>query len=346
MFWEFRKKIYGQFLIKLFRFMLIMCLLLVLILGDTFVNRMIVEATTYSNKIVDIKPGEDLSKYEYKKVRCTIKYVINRVINFYDRDDPNKEVYTCGFVALDDNMENPFCVFVDPSNRSQMEILLEKTWEMKQGKSKVDFAETITIEGYVYETNDKVFDPNNKVYEEYTTALRWIYGEDYKIDEPSVFYIYDGSDIQDEDEQSGETGFAFMLLIVAIMFITIAYIIVRCLQILFWKKNIHEFMRQNRISKTQLQEEFKNAEKVISNYWISPQYTFYIRDLEVVVLKNQDIVWCYPINWFGNRNVTSIGLGTIQGAKYRSDVKMRKSTEKVLQYYANNFSHLVIGSNK
>ena len=80
-----------------------------------------------------------------------------------------------------------------------------------------------------------------------------------------------------------------------------------------------------------------------TNYWITPQYTFYIRNLEVIVIKNKDIVWCYPINWIGKSFVSSIELGTIQEKKYRSDVKLTKGTDEVLQYYELNFPHIVIG---
>ena len=242
MFWEFRKGIFGKFLIKLLSFLLIMYLLLLLILGDTFVNHMIVEATSSSNKFVDIKVGENLTQYKYKRVRCTLKYVINHVVNIYEQDDPNKEIYAYGYVALDDNMENPFCVFVHPSNRSQMENLLEKTLKLKQGEAKVDFDETITIEGYVRESDENV-------YKEYTTALRESYGENYRLDDLFVYYIYDGVDFREDNEQSGESGFVLLLLTGLIMWITVAYIFVRFLQVLFWKRNIHEFMKQNGISK-------------------------------------------------------------------------------------------------
>ena len=56
------------------------------------------------------------------------------------------------------------------------------------------------------------------------------------------------------------------------------------------------FIEKSNISKEQLENEFKIAEEVAPNYWISPQYTFYLSGVRVTIIKNKEIVWCYEVN--------------------------------------------------
>ena len=59
-----------------------------------------------------ITAGEDLSNYEGKNVRCSVRYVGYPVLQYYSATDPTQKIYACGYVALDDHLKNPFCVFV------------------------------------------------------------------------------------------------------------------------------------------------------------------------------------------------------------------------------------------
>ena len=95
MFWEFRKRVYRNFLLKLLIVWLGTYLLIMLLVGDNFVSDGLMKIITYSGKPIEINPGEALSDYVYKNVRCTFKYVINPVTNFYD-DGLDQVPYTCG----------------------------------------------------------------------------------------------------------------------------------------------------------------------------------------------------------------------------------------------------------
>ena len=90
MFWEFRKRVYRNFLLQLLIVWFGAYLLIMLLFTDNLVHNRFVKILAYSGKPIEITPGEDLSEYVNQNVRCTFKYVINPVTNFYDDDNFNK----------------------------------------------------------------------------------------------------------------------------------------------------------------------------------------------------------------------------------------------------------------
>ena len=336
MFWEFRKRILGYVIVNLiFGGMIVFCLI-VGITNKSFVRYGINKVTTNPKQYMEIKAGENLSQYERKKISCKIKYVANHVINFYDRDDPNKEIYTCGYVALDDNMENPFCVFVPPSKREQMEALLNETWKIKQGESMGDSIEPITVQGYVGRANEKI-------YSNYLESLRELYGGDYALKETTVFYFDDGA-----STEGGETGDDMAVLLglfaMLIIFGSITYAFVIIVKSSCFFLCIKKFISQNGISRIQLENEFKIAEEVAPNYWISPQYTFSLAGSSVSIIKNKDIVWCYEVNGLRRGLQRYVGVGTIGQERHKSGLLPGSNPNKVFQYYEENFPHIVTGN--
>ena len=282
--------------------------------------------------VATIYPGEDLSQYANKRVRCSFTYVGEHVIDFYDRYDSSETVYTCGYVGLDSTMQKPFCVFVPPSQKEQMDSLLNKTWEKKNGNSNKLLVEMITVEGYVRESD-------NKIYNYYVAALKRFYGDQYRVLNDKIYYI----DCADTD--SGSVNSFKKWLIIS----TIAITIITCALCLFfatfWKKRIFKYMAQKNIARLDLELEFAKAKEVVPNYWISPQYTFYLGALSATIIINDEIEQCYQFTLINGRyRIFYVGLDTVQKKRYKSGVqKTTNDVQKVIQYYEANFPHIEIG---
>ena len=341
MFQELKKRIRVAFIIQLLIGGLIMIPLLWVILKEGFSQGFIPELyakiSIHSGETIEINPGEDLSQYAYKNVRCTFKYVINPVVNFYHTDDPDKVLYTLGYVVVDENMENPFCVYVPPTKQAQMEELMNETWKIKRGESNGVFISTMTVEGIVRNSDSKIYDY-------YVKALHQLYGDAYAVQEDHVFYIDDESSATGNGGKWKISDFLLVLIVLIPLYFVTVYPILQFVELLFWKKRIYRFIEKYNISKEQLESEFDIAKEVAPNYWISPQYTFYLSGVRVTIIKNKEIVWCYEVNGLRRGLQRYVGLGTIEQKRYRSGLLPGDNTEKVFCYYETNFPHIVIGT--
>lgn len=278
MFREFRKRVYRNCFTKLSLVWGVMCCLCVLLLGDNLVHNTLMKVFTYSGRPIEINPGDDLSEYAYEKVRCTFKYVINPVTNFYEEDSPENP-YTCGYIVLDDNRENPFCVFVPREKWEQMEALMEETWKIEQGESKGEGMSPVTVEG-------KVRCSEGEIYDSYLVALHYLYGEEYALDDSEVFYIDDASSVAGTEHEESDAILMIGFLFLVILYGTIGYTIVRIFDTLFWKRHIRRFMKENNLSEDDLKREFALAKKEATDCWVSPQYTFWVKGVEVKMRSN------------------------------------------------------------
>lgn len=284
-------------------------------------------------KTKEITAGTDLAQYKNTKVSCTIQNVLNYVVNYYGKDDPDKVVYTCGYVALDDNMENPFCVFVPADKRYLMDALLDETWSNMQEESSNNYRKPVQVEGYVREAGDK----SRQCYIE---ALNEIYGEGYANNITTVYFI------DDENVTIGETYASYQWIFLLFMGGMVAYVLVLILQGLHYRKGIKSFMAENGINAAVLENEFRLAEEVANCFWISPQYTFFVTTAQVKIINNKEIVWAYRKTHSGKTTTYSVVLCTVNQKRYDSGVQMRDGVEKVLQYYEKNFPFIVIGADR
>lgn len=164
-------------------------------------------------------------------------------------------------------------------------------------------------------------------------------------DKGVVYYIDDGASIivKEPDESDAILGIGFIFIV--IIYGTIGYTIFRIAQILSWQKPIRRFIKANNLSKEGLLKEFSLAEQVAPNYWISPQYTFYLGVLSATIIKNDEIEQCYQFTQINGKYRTFyVGLDTEQKKRYKSGAqKTTNDVQKVLQYYEANFPHIKIG---
>lgn len=304
-----------------------------IVMFGTFAILYVLESSAYEigipdvlGKTTEITAGTSLAQYKNKKVSCDIQYVLNHVVSFYDRGDPAKEIYTCGYVVLDENMQNPFCVFVPVSKQELMQTKCSQTWIMYVNETKSQ-AEPIKVEGYVRQLNDE-----NKHY--YIEALNEMYGEGYANSIGNVYYI------DDENAAKKNVDVHIQLGMFAILVGLSAWIAVVIIQGSYYRKDIKMFAVQNGTSTEGLENEFRLAEQITDTFWISPQYTFFVHYAKVKIIKNTDIVWAFKKAHHGKVITYTIELYTIMKKRY-SGIQMGEDVERILQYYERTFPFIV-----
>ena len=199
------------------------------------------------------------------------------------------------------------------------------------------FISTMTVEGVVRNSD-------NKIYNHYVKAQQSLYGDAYAIREDNLFYIDDEASTTGDGGKWNVDDFLLGLIVLGPLYFSMVYPVIQIVKWLFWKKRIYRFIEKSNISKEQLENEFKIAEEVAPNYWISPQYTFLLSGVRVIIIKNQEIVWCYQVQGLRQGIERYVGLGTIEQKRYRSGLLPGNNTRNVFHYYETNFSHVVIGA--
>lgn len=230
---KIKKNLIGIFLVS------VLCLVVVYIgvfAKDPYANYIF----RGPSSVITIYPGEDFSQYVNKRVRCTFTYVGENIVNFYEKYDSAETIYACGYVGFNSTMKKPFCVFVQPSQKEQMDFLLKKTQEKRNGDSNKLIDENITVEGYVRESD-------NRIYNYYVEALKRIYGEQYRVFNDKIYYI----DCADTNSESVDSVTKWTI-IVTILF-TIILCVLCFFYATFWKKRILKYISQKNITRLDLE---------------------------------------------------------------------------------------------
>lgn len=275
---------------------------------------------------VEIKAGTDLAQYHNQKVTCSFRYVLNGVVNFYHRNDSSENIYTCGYVVMDDTMKRTFCVFVPPDEKDTMDEMMQKTWNVMNGQK--EYIPSLQVEGYVRKLSDE-----KKHF--YVEALNWVYGEGYADRIGNVYYI------DDENSCRGDQLILTMGTMWLIMLIPTLYACVVILRWLNYRKVMERFLMQNHISEALAEKEFLRADEVGKDFWISPRITVFIGLKGLGVLKNKDIVWAFLKTHHGKTATYSVEVYTIDKKRYSASVTYADG-KKILEYYKQKFPYIVI----
>ncbi|MBE5871010.1 MAG: hypothetical protein E7294_07120 [Lachnospiraceae bacterium] len=281
-----------------------------------------------------ISAGEDLSKYHGRRVRCEFRYVVNHVVNFYNEGDPSKKIYTCGYLAADDNMQHPFCVFVPPEKADLMDEMRSKTRNIMDGQK--ESIAPIEITGYVCKTKAK-----NEHY--HIEAFKDLYGNSYPR-AGVTYYIDDGA-----VARGGVMGIdpsALIAYLIDIPFLLILlFLVIATIRSFQYPKVIEEFTAKNHMSRYELEKEFMRAMEV-DNIWISPELTFFYTGMRFGILKNREIVWAYVQRVNTGRSTTyRLKLFSKDHRKCAS-LPVYMGKEKTLSYYEKNCPYIVIGNDR
>jgi len=281
-----------------------------------------------------ITAGEDLSKYYRQKVRCTVKYALYNVMTYSEKVlFLEEETCAWGYIVVDENMVNPFCVMVGGQKASAMEKLCENTGYLLSDNAKYDENMSFSVEGYVKKLNREA-----KGY--YYEALKEIYGAEYIDDTVAVYYI-------DEDDVTlGMSGVTNNLKGRVSCLIGIIACIVFMIRSIKNTSNevLTKFIEKKGITKEILNDEFSRAKEVVKGCYISPKYTFFVLDSKSAVVDNDEIVWVYK-DLVKQKNVDKyfLRIWTVSKERKTISVYAEDKIDILLKYYQNEFPHIAVG---
>ncbi|MCR4690261.1 MAG: hypothetical protein K5739_02820 [Lachnospiraceae bacterium] len=283
-----------------------------------------------------ITAGEDLSGYEGKKVSCRIHCVGGYVVQYYSNSDPYRSIYACGYMALDDQLKNPFCVFVPTRLEGRMETLLNKTWDRRNG-----ITDANTDENFYVEVNGVVRKLNSDERQYFVEAVQYFY-ENNKPRYGDVYYI-DGGNVMGKHQ--GDTKLLLLELCFIFFYVAMAVILaVYTVKAFQYPKVIEEFLLQSRMSKSQLETAFQSAEEVYKGIWISPEITVFFEIRGFGIVRNRDLVWAYVIMERGYKGSRKYYLELYDKNKNRcGHIGVNHKYQPVLDYYEKYCTHIVIG---
>ncbi|MBE5872235.1 MAG: hypothetical protein E7294_13440 [Lachnospiraceae bacterium] len=281
-----------------------------------------------------ITAGEDLSKYECRKVSCTFRYVARHVVSLYDQDDPEKVLYTCGYMVLDDQLQNPFCVFLPIDEAERMENMAGKTWSVMNGGR--ELISSVEVNGYVWKLSGK-----NAEY--YNEALKAVYGEKaVPVDE--VYYIDDRDAVKGKNEMDSIRFVCYAIIILLLGFL--GYLVVISITAFRFPQVIEEFLSQTKMSRLELEKEFLNAKDIDGVIWLTPDLTVYLNNTRIGILKNRDIVWAYIKRVHNGKNTFyELRLFCVD-KKMCAKVITGPNRQQILEYYQAYCPHIVIGEDR
>ena len=281
-----------------------------------------------------ITAGENLSKYEGMKVRCSIRYVGNCVVQYYRESDPWQHIYACGYVALDDHLENPFCVFVPVIRKSEMNQLLDKAWASREA-GEIQFGDAVELKGTVQKMpiDDKQY---------FVNAVNAFYGNSKPLF-GDVYYIDDQGCVEGRDR----SDVAFIVGIFTILFLGFTgYFILCTVRSLRYPQVINDFIMQGKMSKTRLETAFQYAEEINQGFWISPEITVYYVLGSFGVLLNRDLVWAYVKGVYRGRSWHYYLELFDKNQKQCAHILVGNKHEAILNYYEEHCPHMVTGDDK
>ena len=282
-----------------------------------------------------ITAGEDLSNYEGKNVRCSVRYVGYPVLQYYSATDPTQKIYACGYVALDDHLKNPFCVFVPVNKAEKMNYLLVQAWSKRNGDP-VDNA-SMEVRGIVSKLpiDDRQY---------YVEAVQNFYGTSKPL-YGEVYYI-DNQAVVGRKHGIMRTAFLEFFYIIG-MLAVLAELILCTVKAFGYPKVIYDFLLHSKMSKSQLETSFQSANELCDGIWIGPEITVFYDVKSFGILRNRDLVWAYvktaptrgrQINYF-------VELFD-KNQKQCAHIKVNDRYDAILNYYEEYCPHMVVGDDE
>ena len=279
-------------------------------------------------KAIEISAGSDLSQYENQKVSCRFDYVMDCIFKFYRKEDPNKEIYTYGYIALDENMKNPVCVFVPPYKNNIMISLQDKTWGIDPTKKGLNHIKSVKVEGFVRKLKDEHL-------QNYIKEMNSIYGDGYADNVTEVYYIDDENVARGKKSIYIQWGFLFVYCG------TLAGVIISLKRGVDCRKYIKSYVIHNGVDLNILVDEFEMADQLTSSFWVSPKYTFFVNGTNVSIIQNRSITRAYKKLWSGGLSMFSVALCTTENKWKYCSMKVQ-DVAIVLYYYEKKFPHIII----
>ena len=259
---------------------------------------------------------------------------------FAEYEDSDGKIYGYYIIPYGEEWENYIAVRVKESKASELDSICDDTWEYLMGND-VSLDRTVSVKGNVRSMD---YD-ESKYFKEWFEDME--FSED-EIDEYAVNYVL--VDDRFADDISPLRLYLMCGIGIIIFFIAIWVLIKACLGI--YLKNIKkDFAQLGAYAEGQIVSDYENACVFGKGIRVGRIFTYNTASTSPRAYLNNNIAWLYHhrtkhyTNGLYTGSNYSIVFYPASGdgkAAESFDIK-KKEKEKILEYYANNFSHIVVG---
>lgn len=300
-----------------------------------FLSSDIIDEISWKNLVFGtktIEPGTNLREYKGRKVNCEIHFIKGCVANYYHYYDPAQTIYACGYLALDDELQNPFVIFVTPDRQQELDALVEETEAIINGQIPYHMPKGVTVNGYVRKCSEVDLSLYKQAMEKFMPDYHFYDADVYKI----------------QSRKAADSGsFDITIYDAYVTYGIWGVMNIAVVSMLLYNKtdrNLKRFMELHHLTQEQLSIDFKTARKLTSTCYVSQTYTYILFAARLEILRNIDIIWMYK-TWMRGSGFSKnyfIYFYTIDKKKHILPDSEQKIDE-ILSYYKQYFKHITYG---
>ena len=234
--------------------------------------------------------------------------------------------------------EGFIAVRVDESKIDQMDSICDDTWEVILVNSK-SLTQTVSVKG-----NVRVMDGDELYY-----YKDWFHAMEYSDEEMSEYalnYVLEDGAFANSISPMRlyiMTAISLILIIVAIFMVIKA-------ALGGYLKEIRKDFEQSGLPESQIVSDYQSANVIGKNIRIGRLFTYNAVPTSPRAYLNKNMAWAYLYRTKHYRNGLYTGssynvlIFEANGTKQIGDIAVKKKvSEQILEYYANNFPHMVVG---
>lgn len=282
--------------------------------------------------------GKNLDSIPRSEMYDVIAYSeINAVYDcFAEYETSNGEIFD--YYVIPYGEEGFIAVCVGESKIEQMDSICDDTWEVILGNSE-SLDKTVSVKG-----NVRVMDGDELYY--YKDLLRTLGYSDDEMAEYAINYVLEDGMFANSISPLRlyvMTAISLVLIVVAIFLLIKAFLG-------GYLKEIKKDFEQSGLSEGQIVSDYQSAKVISKNIRIGRLLTYNAVSTSPRVYLNKNMAWAYLYRTKHYRNGIYTGssynilIFEANGTNQIADIAVKKKlSEQILEYYANNFPHMVVG---
>ncbi|MBD5453298.1 MAG: hypothetical protein HDR30_03085 [Lachnospiraceae bacterium] len=234
--------------------------------------------------------------------------------------------------------EDFMAVCVGESKIAQMDSICDDTWEVLLGNSE-SLDKTVSVKG-----NVRAMDGDELYY-----YKEWFRAMEYSDDEMAEYAL---NYVLEDGMFANSIGPARLYVMTAISLILIIVAIYLLIKAFLggYLKEIKKDFEQSGLSESQIVSDYQSANVISKNIRIGRLFTYNAVSTSPRVYLNKNMAWAYLYRTKHYRNGIYTGssynvlIFEANGTNQIADIAVKKKfSEQILEYYANNFPHMVVG---
>ena len=255
---------------------------------------------------------------------------------FAEYETSDGDIYD--YYVIPHGEEGFIAVCVGESKIAQMDSICDDTWEVLLGNSET-LDKTVSVKG-----NVRLMDGDELYY-----YKEWFRAMEYSDDEMAEYAI---NYVLEDGMFANSIGPVRLYVMTAISLILIVVAVFLLIKAFLgsYLKEIKKDFEQSGLSEGQIVSDYQSANVISKNIRIGRLFTYNAVSTSPRVYLNKNMAWAYLYRTKHYRNGIYTGssynvlIFEANGTNQIADIAVKKKfSEQILEYYANNFPHMVVG---